>query len=278
MTCLLLACLSCFFSGRFLCVQALTNIILCLMGWLQRIWLYGIGSVCWLDQPGMVKYDQKISHKWNLFFKAVPLNKLPCLPCHLLHVISSLLIQVSLVPRVLKFKAIFFRMYFLLIALFFSLDVVICLSWELHLKLFHEVDTFISFTIWRSTGAELMNKFSIAICINCVGKMLIGGHFCSIMELLLNYYLGYWDILSLWKLLFFFWKKVQYSQHTCYMLTSKWPDVPNATDRIGGDLNVSMNQSHQSTLQRVTKPKLLVHNIQRSYGINMQLIEELGCS
>ena len=35
------------------------------------------------------------------------------------------------------------------------------------------------------------------------------------------------------------------------MLTSKCPGVPNATDRIGGDLNVSMNQSDQSPLRRV---------------------------
>ena len=29
------------------------------------------------------------------------------------------------------------------------------------------------------------------------------------------------------------------------MLTSKYPDVLNATDRIGGDLNDSMNLNHQ---------------------------------
>ena len=33
------------------------------------------------------------------------------------------------------------------------------------------------------------------------------------------------------------------------MLTCECPSIPNATDRIGGDLNVSM--SHQSQLQRV---------------------------
>ena len=34
-------------------------------------------------------------------------------------------------------------------------------------------------------------KFSIAICINCVGKMLIWGHFWGVMELLLKNYLGH---------------------------------------------------------------------------------------
>ena len=32
--------------------------------------------------------------------------------------------------------------------------------------------------------------FSVAICINCIGKMLIWGHFRGIMELSLNNYLG----------------------------------------------------------------------------------------
>ena len=34
-------------------------------------------------------------------------------------------------------------------------------------------------------------KFSIAICMNCVGKMLIWGHFWGVMELLLKNYLGH---------------------------------------------------------------------------------------
>ena len=129
-------------------------------------------------------------------------------------------------------------------------------------------------------------KFNIAICINCIRKMLIWGHFRSIMELLLNNCLGYCDILSLRKLLFFFLKKVQQSQHPCYMLTSKYPDVRNATNWIGGDLNVSMNQSHQSSLQRVASRNLQsAVNIGPMGGcasvlgqINLQLMEELGCS
>ena len=39
-------------------------------------------------------------------------------------------------------------------------------------------------------------KFNIVICINCVGKMLIWGHFPSIMELLLNKYLGHFLIIE----------------------------------------------------------------------------------
>ena len=38
-------------------------------------------------------------------------------------------------------------------------------------------------------GGEKCFKFSIAICISCVGKMLISVHFRGIMELLLNNYL-----------------------------------------------------------------------------------------
>ena len=106
------------------------------------------------------------------------------------------------------------------------------------------------------------------------------------MELLLSNYLGHWDILSFRKLLFFFSKKVQLSQHSYYMLTSKCPDVPNATTQIGDDLNVSVNYSHQSPLERVA-----IRTFQSAIytspmcgcafmlsQINLQLIEELGCS
>ena len=60
-----------------------------------------------------------------------------------------------------------------------------------------------------STAGEKCFKFNMEICINCVKKMLIRSHFRGIMQLLLNNYLGRWDILSLKKLLFFFLKKVQ---------------------------------------------------------------------
>ena len=44
---------------------------------------------------------------------------------------------------------------------------------------------------------------------------------------------------------------MQYRQHSCYMLMSKLPGVSNSNDQIGGDLNIFMNQCHQSPLQRV---------------------------
>ena len=45
-------------------------------------------------------------------------------------------------------------------------------------------------------AGEKYLKFSIAICINCVGKMLIWGHFRGITELLLNNYLGHFLIIE----------------------------------------------------------------------------------
>ena len=58
-----------------------------------------------------------------------------------------------------------------------------------------------------STAGEKFFKFSIAICINCVRKMLISGHFHGIMELLLNNYFEHWNILSLRKICFSFQRK-----------------------------------------------------------------------
>ena len=67
------------------------------------------------------------------------------------------------------------------------------------------------------------------------------------------------------------------------MLTSKCPDVPNTTNRIDGDLNVSMNQSDQSPLQRVTSQSFqstictgpMDGCASMLDQINLQLIEEL---
>ena len=56
--------------------------------------------------------------------------------------------------------------------------------------------------IWQAkralpaTAGETFFKFSIAISLNCVGKMLIWGHFCGIMEMLLNNYLGHFLIIG----------------------------------------------------------------------------------
>ena len=41
-----------------------------------------------------------------------------------------------------------------------------------------------------------MFKFSIAICINCIEKILIWGHFHGIMKLLLNNFLGHFLIIE----------------------------------------------------------------------------------
>ena len=58
-----------------------------------------------------------------------------------------------------------------------------------------------NFKLLIMAGAKLMDahhrqKFSIAICINCIGKMLLWGHFCGMMELLLNKYLGHFLIIE----------------------------------------------------------------------------------
>ena len=56
------------------------------------------------------------------------------------------------------------------------------------------------------------------------------------------------------------------------MLTSKCPGVPNATDRIGGDLNVQV--AHQSTIYTSG-----MGGYASMLGqINLQLMEEFGHS
>ena len=51
--------------------------------------------------------------------------------------------------RFWNFKLIFLRMQFSLVATFFLLVLVICLSWYLHLKPSREFLTLVSFIIWR---------------------------------------------------------------------------------------------------------------------------------
>ena len=90
---------------------------------------------------------------------AVPSNRLPFYLGNPLHIISSLVSQVCLfqdaiLHKMLKlgfwnFKLIFLRIEFSLVATFFSLVLVICLSWYLHLTLCHLFLTFISLKIWR---------------------------------------------------------------------------------------------------------------------------------
>ena len=70
------------------------------------------------------------------------------------------------------------------------------------------------------------------------------------------------------------------------MLTSKCSAIPNASNWIGGDLNVSMNQGHQSPLQRVASqsfPSMMYTSPMGGHAsmlgqINLQFMEELGCS
>ena len=76
-----------------------------------------------------------------------------------LHIISTSFSHFCLFENVIShkmlklvswnFKPIFHRMQFSLVATFFSLVLIICLSWYLNLKLFHEILTFVSSNIWR---------------------------------------------------------------------------------------------------------------------------------
>ena len=70
--------------------------------------------------------------------------------------------------RFWNFKLIFVRMQFSLVAtLFFSLVLVICLSWYLHLKLSHDLLTLVSFNVWRykfSSGVIYLNTLETKWC------------------------------------------------------------------------------------------------------------------
>ena len=125
-------------------------------------------------------------------------------------------------------------------------------------------------------AGEKCFKFSIGICMNCIGKMLIWRHFHRIMELLLN---NIWGIGK-----FYLWKNSCFSfQWKCNKANTL---AANATDWIGGDLNVSMNQSQQSPLQRVASRNFQSAIYTGPMGgctsmlgqINLQLMEELWCS
>ena len=100
----------------------------------------------WWMQADLVPSDQEFSCKWNFsFFKAVPSNRLSFYLGSPLHIISSLfshfcLFQNAILHKMLKlgfwnFKPIFLRMQFSLVATFFSLVLVISLSWYFHLTI-----------------------------------------------------------------------------------------------------------------------------------------------
>ena len=100
----------------------------------------------WWMQTDSVPSDQKFSCKWNLsFFKAVPSYRQSFHLGSPLHIISSslshfCLIQCAILHKLLKlgfwnFKPIFLRMQFSLVATFFSLVLIISLSWYFHLPI-----------------------------------------------------------------------------------------------------------------------------------------------
>ena len=95
-------------------------------------------------QAGYVPRDQKFSCKWVLSsFKAVPPNRLSFYQGSPLYITSALfshfcLFQNAILHNMLKlgfwnFKPIFLRMQFSLVGTFFSLVLVISLSWYFHL-------------------------------------------------------------------------------------------------------------------------------------------------
>ena len=122
----------------------------------------GSGPACSTSWLGMVNAGWLGSTRSKTFlkinfslFRAGPPNKQPFYLGYPLHIISSFFSHLYLFQNTIfklgfwNFKAIFPRMQILLVRTFFSLVLVICLSWYLHLKLSHEFLLFISFTIWR---------------------------------------------------------------------------------------------------------------------------------
>ena len=96
--------------------------------------------------------NQKFSCKWNSsFFKAVLSNRLSFYLGSPLHMISSLfshfcLFQITILHKMkltfCNFKPVFLRTQFSLVATFFSLLLVISLSWYLHLTISY-------LTLWK---------------------------------------------------------------------------------------------------------------------------------
>ena len=109
----------------------------------------------WWMQADSVPSNQKFSCKWNLsFFKAVPSNRLSFYLGSPLQIISFLfshfcLFQNAILHKMvrlgfLNFKSIFLRMQFSLVATFFSLVLVISLSWHLQLTI-----SYLTLVIWH---------------------------------------------------------------------------------------------------------------------------------
>ena len=121
----------------------------CLPSWL------GMMNTGWL---GSIQSETFLQMKF-IIFKAVPSNRLPFYLGSLLHVISTLfsnfcLFQNTILRKMLKLgfgilSPFFSEFSFHWLQHFCSPFLFICLSWYLHLTLFPEFLTFISFNIWR---------------------------------------------------------------------------------------------------------------------------------
>ena len=114
-------------------------------------------------------------------------------------------------------------------------------------------------------AGENFFKFSIVICINCDGKMLIWGHFHGIMELLLNNYLGHWDILSLRKLVFLF-KESAIKATPLLHATFQMPWRTECNWSNWWRPKCFYEPESPVTTPKSSQPKLPVCNIHRSYG------------
>ena len=110
----------------------------------------------WWMQADLVPSNQKFSCKWNLsFFKAVPSNRQPAALGSPLHIASSLFSLLCLFQNVIlhkmlglgfwNFKPIFLRIQFSLVPIFFSLVLVISLSWYFHFTISY-------LTLWKPNG------------------------------------------------------------------------------------------------------------------------------
>ena len=133
-------------------------------------------------------------------------------------------------------------------------------------------------------AGQVFFKFSIAISINCVGKMFIWGHFCSIMELLLNNYLGHFLIIEKTFVFLFIESAIKLIPWSHANVQIPWPTKCNW-------LNWWQPECFCEPESPVTTPKscqmkLPIHNITGLTGgcasilgqISLQLMEELGCS
>ena len=134
-------CRHAFFSARFwnMCKPRKTFNLLWQDG-PPALAFYGSGQACLLSWLGMVNSGCLSSMPSEIFLKM----KFIIFAC------SRRLFCIKMLKLGFwNFELIFLGMQFSLVALFFSLVFIICLSWYFHLKLSHEFLTFTSFNIWR---------------------------------------------------------------------------------------------------------------------------------